>query len=691
MPDGNNYTIEPVDDPFIDDGGGGGDDDTGGDSGSDVDDGGSPGANDSRMSEPVEPITRPPTDDINDGGETGANDSLQSEPPSNDGGDVSFSTGGDDDTGGGTVDDGGQIGVNEDPISKPSQQTDPEPGTAADERLEANRLTEPPGQDAPTNEKVERIVNSRKRLEQARENIRRQAGPASSPKAVQAQPESIVERAPERFFSPDQQVDRSLDFSEEAVVAGQGIIKDSTQFAENTVPETPTAGRTDRFTQTARTVTGIEELLQGDNKQAAAAVNPFVETDAEQENIRTLETGVVQGPGTLAGFTLGSSGAVTSSVEADIKNGLGAENTGPGSLEAITGGSQRLADQASDDPGQFVLEETGEEIGEAVATGGIGLLTPTVTPEITPSTTVQTPETLQQGTRFLTGDLGTRARDTTLVGENEPAVIRSENVELESGGRRQEIRGFNEQGQPVLAGERTETPVTRREILSETLRGSRETVDFLDTPSVGLGPGALVPRETTPETTPDTRPEPGVDFDTETVFDSTKDPGRPLPESFEAPTTRTGVAADTFEEFGQSPGQRNTQQQRQQEPPFDREIFRQPPISEVGQSNVNTLTGAVETRQRTFNRRALPEIFGRQTMTQTGTPTPRREGENRGRTRNVFGATTVEREPRATPSLDAVLTGTTTSEEVPDETVFTGFETRPVEKDERDDIFEGLF
>jgi len=225
MPDGNNYTIEPVDDPFIDDGGGGGDDDTGGDSGSDVDDGGSPGANDSRMSEPVEPITRPPTDDINDGGETGANDSLQSEPPSNDGGDVSFSTGGDDDTGGGTVDDGGQIGVNEDPISKPSQQTDPEPGTAADERLEANRLTEPPGQDAPTNEKVERIVNSRKRLEQARENIRRQAGPASSPKAVQAQPE-------DRFNVGGQGIDTP---AEKAVIFGTDVIQagqDLNEFIE---------------------------------------------------------------------------------------------------------------------------------------------------------------------------------------------------------------------------------------------------------------------------------------------------------------------------------------------------------------------------------------------------------------------------------------------------------------------------
>lgn len=418
-----------------------------------------------------------------------------------------------------------------------------------------------PGMRTSTSAKIESRRNRRENILETRREERQELRQRSSIPGVD--PENIVvgsrqdpiEGAARDFFNPNRKVDGDLDtWAEEAVIAGQDIIRESQEFGENVEEKTP-----DWLGSGPGSIIASAELAgRGEFGEATESLFlPGNQNELERKRSEEIVSGAASGPGTLAGFALGGLSATGIAAGNDISRALGTETDGPGVVESIQGGGSKIIEQASEDPGSFAAGEFGEEIGEGAAraalTGGIGAFA--VTPNVEPTLTFQTPERAQTAGRFVTGDLGVRAEDPNVLGQTEDlALIERRTEETGEGGRRQIVQGFTEQslgeGESVLFGERTETPITRREYLKEVVGLSdaelADALPDLNTKRKGqLFLGQRVRRPSTQPETPET--EPNIDIDGEKLFQETPEPETtPLPEEVSVRTSRLmpGLEAD---------------------------------------------------------------------------------------------------------------------------------------------------
>jgi len=368
-------------------------------------------------------------------------------------------------------------------------------------------------------------------------------------------------------FLPDQQTttedDRTL--AEDAVAAGVEGIRFSESVGEDVAEQTDlTEGSPagpNPLGLASRTLAAGSDLAQGEPRQAAASALPFVVSSEEAEVTETIETGVVSGPGQLASFGVGATGA---SVQA-AANTLG-EGDGPGVGESIVGGAGLIAQQARENPREFAVSEISEEIGEGVFTAGVGAAVPTVTPEITPSSVeAETPDSVQTAAAFVRGELGTRVQNqdvTTNFRLQEPAEeggidpeVAVSQIEAEvddSGVRTTEVVTRDQRDRVIARGRRTETPVSRRQFLRE--RAGLDSVEASDVvPSfslTGTSRGSLQLPTSSRTTDPEPEPEPEPENEpltreqvreqasSELRNADTLQPESPLPDTFTTPTQR---------------------------------------------------------------------------------------------------------------------------------------------------------
>lgn len=407
--------------------------------------------------------------------------------------------------------------------------------------------------------------------------------------------------------------------SGELVLAGQDIISESEKFGnrvERNVPRTDVIG-----SGIGGTIAAAELAGRGQVKESAEAFLPGSQSELEEERSEEVVSGIFSGPGTLTGFVVGGAGAVGKSAEQEFDKLRGRES-GPGFGESLAGGGSRIAGQVAEDPGGFAAEETGEEIGEAVATGGIGLAAPTITPD--PSLTVSTPESVETTARFVTGDLGPRVSQETVIekpveqtgvrtqieaerfaeqGVDRKRVEEVTSIEEGSGIEREVVEVSNDK---VVLGRRVEEPLTRREFLKERVDNS-----FVNPESnaLGTGPGSLVPPEQTTDPSIDTTPE---SRRREELFDE-RPASRQTPESFDVPvsgltqTPGTGVGLDEEQDFDN--------------PLVNKEQVNEP-VVEQDQKTDATVTPTFELKEEPFTGQI--ETFNEPTLspTESNTPTP---------------------------------------------------------------------
>lgn len=462
-----------------------------------------------------------------------------------------------------------------------------------------------------------------------------------------------LQNATRDFFNPNRQVSRNLDFSEEAVLAGQNIIQESEKFGErfeNRLPD-----ETSNLVSTVGGgIAGAEQAAQGKPFEGIKTfVLPGEQNQLEKKRSEQVLEGAGAGPGTLAGFTLGGSGAVATSIE----------NRSVGQ-DLIQGGG-RIAGQASENPGEFAASELGEEIGEGLATAGIGFAAPTITPEVTPSVTV--PESAKTTDSFIRGDLGTRARETQLRLNTQDTEFVRTNTETdpESGARLQTVEGrrITPGGTELTTGEgfRAETPVTRTEFLKDRLgiNNLDKPSDIIDTGNtLGSGVGAFVPETKT--TSPETDTTPDNRFDTENLFDETQSPQSRLPDNvqFSANNPRRATVIPELEQgfrnqLNQDQGSR--QDLREVNPPFETfEPFNTQFSSET-QTNTprNRLeTGSVSTQTETFNQ--IENLFTpSQTSSSTASSTPEIDQDQETNNDGFFDSFSREQERNVRRSVGA--------------------------------------
>lgn len=378
--------------------------------------------------------------------------------------------------------------------------------------------------------------------------------------------QSPLNNAARDFFNPNRQVSENLNTAGEAVLAGQDIIRNSEQFGENVDSQIP-----DEFdffgSGVGGPVAGAELAGRGQIIEGVeTAIIPGNQNELEEKRSRQAREGLFAGPGTLVGFGVGGAGAVAKAGEQELKNIQGRETEGPGFGGSIAGGAATIGNQVSKNPGRFAANEIGEEIGEGIATGGLGLAVPTITPDITPTVRAQTPDSVQTTGRFITGNLGTRARDPdTRINLEDTEVLQREFIDNPDGdGRAQVVEGFRftEGGTQVSTGGgvRPETPVSRREFLAErTGLRDAELADLLPTGSRrGTTSGIPLIRESNPETTPDSTPETdsSPDLSPEDLFrDSPRQDARPLPDEFSVSSGRLSAVLEEGLDQSQDQGQ----------------------------------------------------------------------------------------------------------------------------------------
>lgn len=368
------------------------------------------------------------------------------------------------------------------------------------------------------------------------------------------------------FFNPNRQVSENLNTAGEAVLAGQDIIRNSEEFGENVDEQLP--DQLDFFgSGVGGPVAGAELAGRGQIIEGVqTAVIPGNQNQLEEKRSRQAREGLFAGPGTLVGFGVGGAGAVAKAGEQELKKIQGEETEGPGFGGSLAGGAATIGNQVSKNPGRFAANEIGEEIGEGIATAGLGLAIPTITPDITPTVRAQTPDSVQTTGRFITGDLGTRARDPdTRINLEDTEVLQREFVDNPDGdGRAQVVEGFRftEGGTQVSTGGgvRLETPVSRREFLAErTGLRDAELADLLPTSSRrGTTSGIPLIRESSPETTPDSTPETdsSPDLSPEDLFRETpRQDSKPLPDEFSVSSGRLNAVLEQGLDQDQGLGQ----------------------------------------------------------------------------------------------------------------------------------------
>lgn len=377
----------------------------------------------------------------------------------------------------------------------------------------------------------------------------------------------------------------------------------------------------------------------------------------------------------LFGLGIATPGAVARATQKDT----------PSLATGAVKGGKLTTKQIREDPSEFLAEEAGEEVGEAAVGALIGgpvgaAVGATPVPEITPS--IQTKAV--EGERFLRGDLGTQVENERIItkpfpaeGSAQSASFKRKTQQLEDGGRAQQAVRIDPSDEAVTVGQRKETPVTRRDLLRENLDAGKETVDtFLSGNAVGMGPGALLPDETSPNVKPETEPETLPEQD---LFKDTESGG----DTFVGQVGRPDLQTSPSVEPGLDEGVDTVQDQ---EPGFDQQPEEQPPIQEppieepVIEQETTPETIPEVFQQPEIKVRPEPEVVSEPRLEPDATPDL---GDDSERSDNILGFTDpgADQSLEAAPSVDAILFGETTDENIEDETVFTGFETREVSED----------
>jgi len=124
-----------------------------------------------------------------------------------------------------------------------------------------------------------------------------------------------------------------------------------------------------------------QEFSSEDAINLAETRSSLITTENEAERTKDIAGGISTAGTQLAGLGVATTGGVITSQREDT----------PGLFEGVAAGPGLVGSQVAEDPGQFVAEEAGEEIGETIVlgalTGGAGLaagLAPTPTPEVAP-------------------------------------------------------------------------------------------------------------------------------------------------------------------------------------------------------------------------------------------------------------------------------------------------------------------
>jgi len=183
-------------------------------------------------------------------------------------------------------------------------------------------------------------------------------------------------------------------FNEELLFAGADIIQESSEFGRDAARKT--GG--DLFEFSASPVAGGPEIALSDALAAGQQVTSgnlresgvslaTGNTELARRRTEDINQGVFAGPGNLAGFAVGGTGAFGRTFEE-----IGIETARTGSAvegveaagDVFSQGAANVGGEIAENPGEFAAQEIGEEIGEGVFTFGVGTALPTVTTEITP-------------------------------------------------------------------------------------------------------------------------------------------------------------------------------------------------------------------------------------------------------------------------------------------------------------------
>jgi len=365
--------------------------------------------------------------------------------------------------------------------------------------------------------------------------------------------------------------------AETTLRSGVGVM----QFGQNQLQQ-PVTDFFDRFDQPRL---GTAPIRSGPPRQSDIAQQ--IEQDRETTEVLENQigpgddiTGVAAGGAATSGTQLGglaiaTPGAIGTSFREDT----------PGLGESAAAGPGLVKDEFTDNPGEFIASEAGEELGEAAvfgaATGGIGLAAAAVpTPEFTVTPETSTPSedfTVEETPEAREFDEAGREdlpqlQDQSLDRDPQAPMIRDDITGLQGDQRIGQEPGQStapleqEQGLTIgdieaLAG-REITPAERADIEArlrqedfQRVGNVREIVqDALNNPNaLGSGPGALVPPETTQEpdiefeqdfVENDLRTDPMLEQETEPdtdlgVFDSRPQNTQPERQGFD-----TGTAVD---------------------------------------------------------------------------------------------------------------------------------------------------
>lgn len=479
-----------------------------------------------------------------------------------------------------------------------------------------------------------------------------------------------------------QQVKKESGLPGKSLITGVEIMQAGQKFGDQVAEKT--VGRLedpleDLFNPEIVTETGqtVENQKLEENLQSSVSKVAERRTESFRDVSQDFTSGVAGGLPQLIGLGVATPGAVARATR---------EKT-PSIATGAVKGAELTTKEFSKDPSKFIAEETGEEVAEAAAGALIGgpvgaAVGATPIPEVTPS--IQTKAV--EGERFLRGDLGTQVEKGNEVvvtkpfppeGSAQSATFKRKTKQLEGGGRGQLAIRVNPGDETVTVGQRKETPVTRRDVLRENLDAGKETVDtFLSGNAVGMGPGALLPDETSPNVEPETEPETLPEQD---LFKDTETGGETFVGQARRPDLETGPKIDTSVqedvELSDTPVQ-ETPPDRKEEPVFE------PPELVPELENPPSLENPPRTP--VLDNPITPDTpFLEPPTTEpptTPTPGPSQEQETND---NILGFTdsSAAEESSAAPSVDAILFGDTTDEEVEDDTVFSGFETREVTED----------
>lgn len=195
--------------------------------------------------------------------------------------------------------------------------------------------------------------------------------------------------------------------------------------------------------------------------------------DAREDVVSGVATGGTQ----ITGLAIGATGATGLALEQDLKRLQGEEADGPGIVGSVVQGAPVVLDQAAEDPGEFVAEETGEEIGEKIVfgslTGGAGLVVSSVpTPEFTPEVNPEfNPEVNPDAVREVTPETETDP-EADLGRPGDPMDVEMEDLPS----------GFTEEQAPDMNIEPVQENEVTQEGGLEVVRGGEGQTVYPDQP-----------------------------------------------------------------------------------------------------------------------------------------------------------------------------------------------------------------